>query len=133
MQTAFGISATAAAADFARRVKLAEREIDLGLEELDTAKGNVGGEIVIGAMRVAGSVMLASVINEFTSSYPNANIRIVTGRTKEMMRYLRCGDVDAVIGLLRDTESDDLVQERLAGLLTSSWRAMDIPCCKKRT
>ena len=114
MQAAFGICATPAAAEFAWRVKLAEREIDLGLEELETAKGNVGGEIVIGAMRVAGSVMLASVINEFASSYPNANIRIVTGRTKEMMRYLRCGDVDAVIGLLKDTEADDLVQERLA-------------------
>jgi len=101
---AFGICATPAAAEFARRVKLAEREIDLGLDELDTARGNVGGEIVIGAMRVAGSVLLASVINEFASSYPNSNIRIVTGRTKEMMRYLRCGDVDAVIGLLKDSD-----------------------------
>ncbi len=113
-QTAFGICATPSAAEFARRVKLAEREIELGLDELDTARGNVGGEIVIGAMRVAGSVLLASVVNEFASSYPNSNIRIVTGRTKEMMRYLRCGDVDAVIGLLKDSDSDDLVQEPLA-------------------
>jgi LysR family transcriptional regulator, regulator for genes of the gallate degradation pathway len=112
-QTAFGMVATPAASEFARRIKLAQREIELGLEEVETAKGNSDGEIVIGAMRVAGSVMLASVINEFTISYPNANIRVLTGTPKEMMRNLRCGDVDAVISLLQDPGSADLVQEPL--------------------
>lgn len=112
-QAAFGVVATPAAAEFARRIKLAQREIELGLEEVETAKGNSGGEIVIGAMRVAGSVMLASVINEFATSYPTAHIRVLTGTPKEMMRSLRCGDVDAVIGLLTDPGSTDLVQEPL--------------------
>jgi len=112
-QTASGIVATPAASEFARRLKLAQKEIELGLDEVETAKGNTGGEIVIGAMRVAGSVMLASVVNEFATSYPNANIRIVTGTPKEMMRSLRCGDVDAVIGLLKDPGTTDLIQEPL--------------------
>lgn len=112
-QTAFGMVATPSAAEFARRMKLAQREIELGIEEVAMAKGNSGGEIVIGAMRVAGSVMLASVINEFSASYPKAHIRVLTGTPKEMMRSLRCGDVDAVIGLLKDPGSADLVQEPL--------------------
>jgi len=112
-QTASGIVATPAAAEFARRVKLAQREIELGIDEVETAQGNTGGEIVIGTMRVAGSVMLASVVNEFATSYPTANIRIVTGTPKEMLRSLRCGDVDAVIGLLKDPGATDLVQEPL--------------------
>lgn len=112
-QTAFGMLATPAASEFARRVKLAQREIELGIEEIETAKGDSDGEIVIGAMRVAGSVMLASVINEFATSYPNAHIRVMTGTPNEMIRRLRCGDVDAVISLLRDPGSADLVQEAL--------------------
>ena len=112
-QTASGIVATPAAVEFARRIKLAQREIESGIDEVETARGNSGGEIVIGAMRVAGSIMMASVVNEFASSYPNANIRILIGSPREMMRSLRCGDVDAVMGLLRDPDSSGLIQEPL--------------------
>ena len=60
------------------------------------------GEIVIGAMRVAGSIMLASVVDEFASSYPNANIRVLIGSPREMMRSLRCGDVGQPDQIQRD-------------------------------
>jgi LysR family transcriptional regulator of gallate degradation len=113
-QTASGIVATPAAAEFARKVKLALREIEWGIDEVEAARGNIGGEIVIGAMLLAGSVMLASVINQFVSAYPNANVRIMNGNTDDMLRYLRTGDVDVVIGLLRDSVSDDLVHHALA-------------------
>lgn len=113
-QTASGIVATPAAAEFARKVKLALREIQWGIDEVEAARGNIGGEIVIGAMLLAGSVMLASVINEFVSLYPNANVRILNGNADDMLRYLRTGDVDVVIGLLRDAVSDDLVHQALA-------------------
>lgn len=113
-QTASGIMATPAAAEFARKIKLALREIEWGIDEVEAARGNIGGEIVIGAMLLAGSVVLASVINEFVSIYPNANVRILNGNADDMLRYLRAGDVDIVIGLLREAESDDLVHESLA-------------------
>ncbi len=113
-QTASGIVATPAAAEFARKIKLALREIDLGVEEVEAARGNIGGEIVIGAMLLAGSVVLASVINEFVSKYPNANVRILNGNADDMLRYLRTGDVDVVIGLLRDPGSGDFVHQSLA-------------------
>jgi DNA-binding transcriptional LysR family regulator len=113
-QTASGIVATPAAAEFARKAKLALREIQWGIEEVEAARGNIGGEIVIGAMLLAGSVMLASVINEFASAYPNANVRILNGNADDMLRYLRTGDVDVVIGLLRDPAPEDLVHQALA-------------------
>jgi len=113
-QTASGIVAIPAAAEFARKVKLALREIQWGIDEVEAARGNVGGEIVIGAMLLAGSVMLASVISEFVSLYPNANVRILNGNADDMLRYLRTGDVDVVIGLLRDRVADDLVHQALA-------------------
>jgi DNA-binding transcriptional LysR family regulator len=113
-QTATGIVATPAAAEFARKVKLALREIRWGIEEVEAARGNIGGEIVIGAMLLAGSVMLASVINDFVSKYPNANVRILNGNADDMLRYLRTGDVDVVIGLLREPAPDDVVHQALA-------------------
>ena len=114
VQTASGIMATPAAAQCARKLKLALREVQWAVDEVDAAKGNFGGEIVIGAMLLAGSVVLASVLNEFASEYPNANIRVLNGNAEDMLRYLRSGDVDFVVGLLRDPTPDDLIVEALA-------------------
>jgi LysR family transcriptional regulator of gallate degradation len=113
-QTAVGIMAMPSTAELARKIKLAQREIELGIDEVKAARWNIGGEIVIGTTNMAGSVILASVINEFASLYPNVSIRIVNGNGKGMLRCLRSGDVDAVVGLLRDPGSTDLVQEPLA-------------------
>jgi len=85
-----------------------------GIEELDSAKGNLRGQIVIGAMQLAGSFLLASVLNEFIAAHPHATLRIWNGSSGAMLKSLRGGDVDIVIGLLRDPVPEDLVQEPLA-------------------
>jgi LysR family transcriptional regulator, regulator for genes of the gallate degradation pathway len=113
-QTASGIVASPAAAECARKIKLALREIECGIDEVEAARGNVGGEIVIGAMLLAGSEMIATVIDEFVTAYPNANVRMSNGNAEDMLRYLRTGDVDVVIGLVRQSASDGLVHQKLA-------------------
>lgn len=114
VQAASGIMATQAAAQFARKVKLALREIDLGIDEIEAARGNIGGAIVIGAMLLASTVVLPAVVNEFALAYPEAQISILNGNTSEMLRCLRAGDVDVVIGLLPDVSLEGLVHEALA-------------------
>src|SRR5262245_3542767 len=113
-QTAAGIVATPQAAEFARKIKLALREIELGIEEVEAAHGSISGEIVIGAMLLSGSVVLASVIHEFVQQYPKANVRILNGNADDMLRCLRVGDVDVVLGLLRDPNSEELTHRTLA-------------------
>ena len=113
-RTASGIAATPAGTEFARKLKLAIREIEWGIEELESARGSLRGQVVIGAMQLAGSFLLASVLNEFISAYPHANVRISNGSSGAMLHSLRGGDVDFVIGLLRDPVPDDLVEEPLA-------------------
>jgi LysR family transcriptional regulator of gallate degradation len=113
-RTASGIAATPAGAKFARKLKLATREVDWGIEELDSAKGSLRGQIVIGAMQLAGSYLLASVLNEFMAAHPHATVRIWNGSSGAMLKSLRGGDVDMVIGLLRDPVPADLVEEPLA-------------------
>ncbi len=112
-QTAAGIVATPQAAEFARKIKLALREIELGIEEVEAAHGSISGEIVIGAMLLSGSVVLASVIHDFVSQYPRANVRILNGNADDMLRCLRVGDVDVVLGLLRAPVSEEFVHRAL--------------------
>ena len=114
IQTASGIMATPAGVEFARKIKLAMREVELGIEELEAAKGNFGGEIVIGAMLLSGSVVLATVLNEFMAEYPNANIRVLNGNAEDMLKCLQTGEVDFVIGLLRDPVPEGLINEPMA-------------------
>jgi DNA-binding transcriptional LysR family regulator len=114
MQTASGIMATPAAADFARKLKLAVKEVQWGIDEIEAKRGNSGGEVVIGAMLMAGSVVLASVLTEFAAANPTANIRVLNGNAEDMLGYLRAGDVDFVIGLLREPTPDGLIAEALA-------------------
>jgi DNA-binding transcriptional LysR family regulator len=65
-------------------------------------------------MLLAGSEMIATVIDEFVAAYPNAYVRMSNGNAEDMLRYLRTGDVDVVIGLLRQNASDGFVQQILA-------------------
>jgi len=112
-QAASGIVATPAAAVFARKIKLALREIEYGFYEVQAALGNVGGSIDIGAMLLAGSEAIASVIDEFAGMYPNAHVRMLNGSANDMLRCLRAGDVDMVIGLLREKASEGLAHRAL--------------------
>jgi len=114
-QAASGIMATPAAAVFARKMKLALREIEYGFDEVQAARGNAGGSIDIGAMLLAGSEAIASVIDEFARTYPNAHVRMLNGNASDMFGCLRAGDVDMVIGLLREKASEGLAHRALVG------------------
>jgi LysR family transcriptional regulator of gallate degradation len=114
VQTSSGLLATPDCVEFTRKIKLAIAEIDHGIEELEAAKGNFGSEIVVGAMLLAGSVVLAGVLNEFVAQYPQANVRVINGNAEDMLRYLAAGDVDFVIGLVRSPVPEGLVNEVFA-------------------
>ena len=114
IQTAGGIMATPAGAEFSRAIKVAMRELEAALDELEAARGNFGGKIVIGAMLLTGSVVLASVLQEFMAAYPNANVHVWSGTAEDTMKYLRAGDLDVVIGLLREPPLEGLVGVALA-------------------
>lgn len=111
--TVLGLTATAAGCEFARKLKVALRELGSAAVELEEAKGNNGGRIVIGVMLLSGSRVLASVLNEFVHTYPNMSIDILSGSAEDMLHALRNGDADFVIGRLRKAMSDDLVSQPL--------------------
>ena len=114
VQTAVGLVATPAAVTFSRALKIAFRELDSAKDDLDATRGVPGGEIVIGAMLMAGSVVLASVLDEFMAAHPTASVRVLSGTAEDMLKFLHQGDVDFVLGLLRDPPEANLAITPLA-------------------
>jgi len=113
-RTANGVMVTPAGVEFGRRIKLATQEIEWGVQEIEAARGSVASQISIGAMPFGGSVLLASVLDEYVQTHPKVDVRIVNGSASEMHKRLRDGEVDFVIGLVQETGDQDLVSEALA-------------------
>jgi DNA-binding transcriptional LysR family regulator len=113
-RTAAGVMVTPQGIEFGRRIKLACQEIEWGIKEIEVARGDFASQIAIGAMPFGGSVLLASVLDEFVRANPRADVKIINESASEMLKRLRAGDVDFVIGLVQETTADDLSNEALA-------------------
>ncbi len=113
-RTAAGTMITPEGIEFGRRMKLALQEVEWGIRELDAMAGGFNSQIVIGAMPFGGSVLLASVLDGFLHAHPNADVQIANGNASQMLKSLRAGDVDIVVGLLPDALDVDLVSEAVA-------------------
>lgn len=108
-RNASGVLVSPIGITFGRRLKLALQEIEQAIDEIDSARGGSGQQIVIGAMPFGGSVLLASVLDDFLALHPTADIRIINDSAPLMRKSLREGDVDLVIGLLPETQPEEVV------------------------
>jgi LysR family transcriptional regulator, regulator for genes of the gallate degradation pathway len=107
-RTAAGTIPTPDGIELGRRLKLCLQEIDWGVQELAAAQGGTTAPIVVGAMPLGGSVLLASMLEDFMARAPNAQVVIRNESAVEMVKSLRAGDVDFVVGLLPREDADDL-------------------------
>lgn len=113
-RTAAGVMVTLNGLEFGRRMKLATQEIEWGIREMRAARGLEESQITIGALPFGGSMLLSTVLDSFVAAHPAASIRIVTEGAQEMVKRLRSGDVDILIGLVQDTRAADLFNESLS-------------------
>lgn len=112
-RTAAGVMVTPKGIEFGRRLRLATQEIEWGIREIGAARGSSQSQIAIGALPFGGSMLLATVLDEFATNHPKVDVRIVTEGATEMLKRLRAGDVDMVIGLVQETTAEDLRNESL--------------------
>jgi len=113
-RTAEGLLVSPVGIQFGRRLRLALQELGLGLDEIEEARGGGGRPVIVGAMPFGGSVLLASVLDDFLGRHPRADIRIINDSAPEMKKALLDGAVDLVIGLLPDRLEAELVGMPLA-------------------
>lgn len=113
-RTSDGLMVTHAGAQFGRTLHLAMQEVEWGIAEIEAALGRFQSRISIGALPSGGSVLLSSVLEEFVSAYPQVEVRIINENAAAMMKTLRDGAVDFVIGLAQQSVPPDLAVELLA-------------------
>ncbi|MDE1150887.1 MAG: LysR family transcriptional regulator [Azospirillaceae bacterium] len=113
-RSAEGVMVTPAGIACGRRMGLALQEITWAMDEIDLARDIGESRIVIGALPFGGSVLLATVLDEFLAMQSKVDVRIANENASEMMQHLREGKVDIVVGLTQETVGDDLVSQTLA-------------------
>ena len=109
-----GIELTLAAEHLARRARLAAAELQQGQFELAAHKGRDSTRITIGTMPLARTRILPRAMNEMLKDHHAIQLRTIEGPYSELLRGLRYGESDFLIGAMRDPlPSQDVVQEPL--------------------
>jgi LysR family transcriptional regulator, regulator for genes of the gallate degradation pathway len=97
-----------------RAFRLARAELDAGLSEIEGLKGRETGRISIGAMPLSRAHLLPSAITAFHARYGDVRIDVIEGSWQELVEPLRDGEIDLMVGALRDPAPvSDLVQTPL--------------------
>ena len=113
-RTAHGLVATRSAQALALAARLAFAEIEQAEAELAELVGREVGRIVIGAMPLSRSYLLPRAIARFRCRRPTLPVMALDGPYADMMTGLRRGDIDFLIGAMREPAPiGDIVQEPL--------------------
>lgn len=106
-----GISFTEGGRRTIRAFRLARAELLAGLAEVEALKGRESGRIAIGAMPLSRARVLPAAVGAFCAIYPNVRIAISEGSFVELIEPLRDGDLDVIVGALRDPSPGDDVEQ----------------------
>ncbi len=113
-KTSQGIELTRAARVLVQQVKLAFAELAQGNAEIAALSGIDNGIIVIGSMPLARHAILPAAINALSGELPDVRVSVVAAPYAELLHGLRHGELDLLIGALRDPlPMDDVVQETM--------------------
>jgi LysR family transcriptional regulator, regulator for genes of the gallate degradation pathway len=96
-----GLAPTAPARELARRLKVALRELEYGIDEIRTVQGIFTARITVGNIPHSGAHLLSKAINQFLASYPAASVQVLDGPYEPLLEALRAGDLDLLFGVLR--------------------------------
>lgn len=109
-----GILLTKPGEILAMQARLALVEYEQGLEELGEWRGEDSGGIVVGSMPLSRTFLLPTTITKLSRERPDARIEVIDGPYEDLLGGLRRGDLDLLIGALRDPlPIADIVQEPL--------------------
>ena len=105
------VSATPAGIEFARCLSLALYEIAQASEDLAYARGQLTGKVAIGVLPLLPPRLVARAIQRLRERYPAARVTVDEGSHARLLRELRTGAIDIIIGGLREPRLMGSVQE----------------------
>jgi DNA-binding transcriptional LysR family regulator len=112
-RTSYGIVATRAAGTLAQAARLAFAELTQAEVDLADTLSEEAGKIVVGAMPLSRSFVLPRAIAEFRKLRPKTPIHILEGPYADLLAGLRRGEIDFLIGALRDPAPIGDVEQRV--------------------
>mgnify|MGYP003624108938 CR=1 FL=1 len=129
-----GILLTKLAEILVMNTKLALMELDQAYDEIEAWKGGRGGRVAIGSMPLARSAILPAAVNDLLGQAPDTRISIIDGPYRELLFALRHGDIDILIGALRDpVPVEDVVQTPLFNDPLAIVARVNHPLMRKET
>jgi LysR family pca operon transcriptional activator len=76
-------------------------------DELDALEGGDGGPVVVGALPVAAAGVLPGALARLKIARPDIEVRVIQGRTEELISLLSLREIDLIIGQLYAMPQDD--------------------------
>lgn len=101
-RTAQGMIPTSGGEALIRRAKLALVEIDQAMEEVANLGGHARGRVAIGVLPLSRVYMVPMAVTRLLKEFSEADIVIVDGVYDQLLADLCNGDIDMIVGTLRD-------------------------------
>jgi LysR family transcriptional regulator, regulator for genes of the gallate degradation pathway len=99
--------------------KLMFRELDQAREEIKLDLGNRTGQVVLGCLPPTRARLVPDAILALISEYPEVNVRVIDGIFPALFAMLMHGEMDILVGTLRDplpegTNAEFLLDDRVS-------------------
>ena len=113
-RTGKGVVVSRSARLMARNAALMFVEIRQGFEEIREQQGHMRSRISVGCLPLARVELLPRVVGLLLQTYPEASVSILDSPYAEQLQALRYGQIDWIIGALRDPiPTSSIVQQHL--------------------
>ncbi|ANN74559.1 hypothetical protein BAU08_04450 [Bordetella bronchialis] len=113
LRTSRGMAATAAGEILLRRGKLALAEITACASDIAEHLGAITGTVAVGVLPICGTLLVPRAVNRLLRDHPDLRVVLVDGPYDTLLQKLREGQVDVMVGPLRDPCPADTRQEAL--------------------
>ncbi len=104
------IGVTPAGAELARRLRVALTELDQARAELAVAEGQGGGRVTAGCLPLMPKPLLARACGAALRLHPGLRIALIEDAYDPLLRALRGGEIDVLIGALRPDGPADIAE-----------------------
>jgi LysR family transcriptional regulator, pca operon transcriptional activator len=102
-----GVRPTEAGAVFVQSARRILAELHRLDEQLDQLSSSESGAVTLGALPVAAAGVLPGVLARLKAAHPGVRIRLLQGRTKELLPLLASGEIDLMVGRLYEPGAPD--------------------------
>lgn len=96
-----------------RGAKLVLNELAAGVSDLAAQLGELRGRLTVGALPLSGAHLAPTALASIARAHPQLRLAVVEAPYDVLLKGLRCGDIDVVLGALHALPPADVLQERL--------------------